>query len=55
VFAAVGGVARLRTVQVGQRSGLRAQIEAGLEEGEHVVVSPGDRIQEGIALVARDL
>lgn len=53
VFVAADGVARLRLVQVGQRSGLRAQIEAGLEAGERVVVSPGDRVKDGVGLVAR--
>jgi HlyD family secretion protein len=47
VFVADGGRARLRTVDVGQRNGLEAQILSGLQAGERVVVHPSDTIRDG--------
>ncbi|QVL50881.1 MAG: HlyD family efflux transporter periplasmic adaptor subunit [Thiocapsa sp.] len=47
VFIADQGRARLRTVEVGRRSGLWTQITMGLEPGEIVVTHPGDRVHDG--------
>jgi hypothetical protein len=40
-------------VTVGARAGLAVQITQGLVAGEVVVVSPGDRLHDGVAVVAR--
>jgi len=53
VFIAANGIARRRAVQLGRRAGLRAQIDGGLEAGDVVVVSPGDRVRDGVALLER--
>jgi HlyD family secretion protein len=38
---------RLRTVEVGHRNGLAAEILAGLKEGEMVVAHPDDQVKDG--------
>ena len=45
VFVADGSRARLRTVEVGQRNGLEAQILSGVQAGERVIVHPSDTIK----------
>jgi HlyD family secretion protein len=47
VFVVEGGRARLRMVEVGQRSGFAAQILSGLTPGERVVVHPSDTLRDG--------
>jgi HlyD family secretion protein len=47
VFVVENGRATRRAVETGRRSGLRTQIRAGLDEGERVIVHPGDRVEEG--------
>lgn len=47
VFVVESGRAMGRTVETGRRSGLRTEIRAGLDEGEWVVLHPGDRVEEG--------
>lgn len=41
------GVARLRSVEIGRRSGLRAEIRSGLTAGETVIVHPDASIEDG--------
>jgi HlyD family secretion protein len=53
VFAAVDGRARLRTVTVGLRNDLQAEILDGLEEGNEVVLHPSDRVQDGVRVTTR--
>jgi HlyD family secretion protein len=53
VFIADDDVARLRRVQVGHRNDVSAEIIDGLSEGESVLVHPGDRIEDGIAIKQR--
>lgn len=45
--------ARLRRVSVGHRNAEYAEIAAGLEEGERVVVYPSDRVIDGARVTAR--
>jgi HlyD family secretion protein len=47
VFVEEQGKARRRTVEIGQRTGLTAQIVSGLKENERVVAYPDDAISEG--------
>jgi HlyD family secretion protein len=47
VFAVEGVRAKRRTVTVGRRNGLVAQITSGLEEGETVIPHPSDQIEDG--------
>lgn len=53
VFVDEGGRAALRHVEVGRDNGIEAQIVAGLEPGERVVLHPSDRVAEGVRLEAR--
>ncbi len=53
VFVDSAGLARLREVSIGQRAGLEVQVLEGLEPGDRVVVSPGDRIRDGVSLTSR--
>lgn len=47
VFVEEGGKARQRTVEVGQRNGLAAEIISGLKEKEKVIAHPDDSISNG--------
>lgn len=53
VFIVDEGVAKVRTVKVGQNNGLRAQILSGIEPGEKVILHPSDQITEGVQVVPR--
>ena len=54
LFAVEDGRAVARAVEIGRRSGLRAEIEAGVEAGDRVITHPGDRISDGIRVRADD-
>ena len=47
------GRARLRTVEVGRRTGLEAEMIGGVETGDRVVISPSDRIADGARIRPR--
>jgi len=47
LFIVENNRARTRTVEIGHRNGLIAEIVKGLEEGEQVIVHPDDRLAEG--------
>jgi HlyD family secretion protein len=53
VFVAEGNVARRREVEVGARSPFEAELLAGLEPGERVVLHPSDRLVDGVRVRAR--
>ncbi|QOJ18818.1 MAG: HlyD family efflux transporter periplasmic adaptor subunit [Phycisphaeraceae bacterium] len=53
VFVIQQDHAVLRTVQVGRRNGVQAQVLGGLVEGDRVIVYPGDRVQDGTRVVVR--
>jgi HlyD family secretion protein len=48
VFVIHGGRARSRDVEIGHRGTDRAEVLAGLNEGERVILYPGDRIRDGV-------
>jgi HlyD family secretion protein len=52
VFVDEDGVARLRTVEAGQRSGLDVLVTSGLEAGEQVVVNPPEALDDGMRIEA---
>jgi HlyD family secretion protein len=54
VFVDRDGRAELREVEIGQGNGLEAELRAGLEAGERVVLHPGDRVSQGARLAQRD-
>jgi HlyD family secretion protein len=47
-FVIEGGRARLRKVSVGRSSGAEMEILDGLEEGDEVIIYPGDRVRDGL-------
>ena len=53
VFAAEGGLAVRRKVELGHRNGRVAEIRSGLQPGETVIVHPDDSISEGTAVQRR--
>jgi len=53
VFAVESGRARLRTIQVGRRNGLEAEVLSGLSAGERVVVHPADTLTDGARVNSR--
>lgn len=52
-FAIEQGKAVKRSVRVGQRNGLSAQIISGIESGERVIAHPDDRVRQGVSVTAR--
>ncbi len=46
-YVIVDGRARARTLQVGHRTGLEAEVLDGLTEGEAVILHPGDTLTDG--------
>ncbi|WP_437963870.1 HlyD family efflux transporter periplasmic adaptor subunit [Sorangium sp. So ce260] len=52
-FALVDGHARLREVEIGRRSGGYAELLAGMNEGDRVVVHPSDKLQDGARVEVR--
>ena len=53
VFMIVNDRATRREVKVGQRNGLTAQILAGLDEGDMVIIHPGDAVDHGKRVIKR--
>jgi HlyD family secretion protein len=53
-FAVEGGRTRLRRVELGLRSGVEAEIRAGLAEGAAVVLHAGDRVEDGTRVAPRE-
>ena len=54
VFVAADGRAERRTVEVGQQAGLRAEVVSGLDEGETVIVHPGNDVEDGARVRPRN-
>jgi HlyD family secretion protein len=52
-FVAEDGRAARRRVELGQRTGLVAQVVAGIREGERVIVHPDDRLRDGVEVTER--
>jgi HlyD family secretion protein len=53
VFVEENGRARRRTVAVGQRTGLAAELLSGLRENERVVAYPDDAVSDGTRIRSR--
>lgn len=52
-FAVEQGKAVKRRVQVGQRTGLSAQVLSGINADEQVIAHPDDRVREGVRIATR--
>ncbi len=53
LFVEENGRARLRTIELGRRTGLEAEVTAGVESGQRVIISPSDRITDGVRIRPR--
>ena len=53
VFVERNGRAEVRAVDIGRRNGIEAQILAGLDRGDNVILHPSDRIVDGVRIRAR--
>lgn len=53
VFAVEQGKAVKRRVEIGQRSGLSAQVISGIRAGDQVIVHPDDTVRDGVSVAAR--
>lgn len=53
VLVVDGDVARLRTVEVGQRNGLEAGVVSGLETSDVVILHAGERVSDGTSVQPR--
>ncbi len=53
VFEMQDGTARRQPVDVGHRSGLRAEITDGLARGDRVITHPGNELSDGMRVEAR--
>ena len=53
VFLVENEMARRRPVEVGHRSGLKAEILSGLDPGESVIVHPDDALEDGVQVQMR--
>ncbi len=53
VFAIIDGRAVLKKINIGQRSGMTAEIVAGLNEGEQVINHPGANVDENSRVRSR--
>ncbi len=52
-FVVEQGKAVKRGVEIGQRTGLNAQVVSGIKAGEQVIVHPDDRVRDGVKVAAR--
>jgi HlyD family secretion protein len=55
VFVIDNGRARLRSVQIGQRNSLAAEIRGGLRKGDQVIMHPSDQVNDGVTVRQRRL
>ena len=53
VFVVSDGVAKLRTVTVGEGDGLRAEVLGGLAANDEVIVHPSDLLEDGMKVAPR--
>jgi len=53
VFAVREGKAAQTEIRIGQRNAIEAELVSGLNEGDQVIVHPGDTIANGVIVVSR--
>jgi HlyD family secretion protein len=52
-FVVVDDIARLRQIEIGERTARELQVVRGIEPGERVVIHPSDRVADGVEVEAR--
>lgn len=55
VFVDDNGTARLVEVETGHRTALYAEVLAGVEEGDRVIVHPAETVEDGVSVAPREL
>lgn len=55
VFAVQGGRARLRVIEIGRNNGVDMEVAGGLNEGDAIILYPGNRISDGARVKQRAL
>jgi HlyD family secretion protein len=53
VFRVVRGRARVCPVRIGHSNGLESEVLEGLDEGDRVIVHPGDKVKTGVRVTSR--
>lgn len=53
LFVVADGLARMRTVKLGRRNSLAAQILEGVQEGERIILHPSDQVHDGAKVQER--
>jgi HlyD family secretion protein len=53
VYVAKDGRAQLRTLKVGESSGIETEALSGIDAGETVILHPSDRVRAGVRIAAR--
>jgi len=53
VFTVSNGRAVVKTIEIGARNGLAAQVISGLSNGDQVIIYPGDDVADGVRVEAR--
>ncbi len=54
VYLDKSGVAELRTLEIGYRDAVHAEVRSGLEDGDRIVLHPSDRVTDGARITPRD-
>ncbi len=55
VFRLENGRARMRSIEIGRNNGIHAQVTQGLEQGDEIVLYPGNRVTDGARVKQRML
>lgn len=53
VFVVANGQARMRTVKLGRRNSLAAQVLEGVQEGDRIILHPSDQVRDGAKVQER--
>jgi HlyD family secretion protein len=53
VYRVVNGRARLTPVEIGRENGRNAQVLSGVEQGQRIVLYPGEQMADGVRIVER--
>lgn len=54
VYTVEDGKAVMKAVDIGRQNGLESQVTSGLEEGETVILHPGNDIEDGVRVSVRE-
>lgn len=52
-FVVKDGRARERILKIGERNSVHAEVLAGLDEGDRIILHPSDKVEEGVAVAER--